>query len=130
MKLRSILFFLTITLGLLSCGQFTIAAESSPSIRYVVIHKPGPAWQADLDFQNQPGVGAHVAHYKKLFDQGRLAFGGPYLDNSGGMMIAAKGEARAEIEKFAMEDPAVQSGLLTFEVKPWLIAMEKEAPLP
>jgi len=41
------------------------------------------------------------------------------------MMIAGPGVTREEIEQFATADPSVQSGLLTFEVRQWLVGMKK-----
>jgi len=94
-----------------------------PDIRYVVIHRPGPAWKAGIPFREQPGVEQHVEHFKQLLAEGRLASGGPFVDDSGGMMIPAPGETKESIEEFAASDPTVKSGLLEFEVKPWYVAM-------
>jgi hypothetical protein len=41
------------------------------------------------------------------------------------MMLPEAGVSEAEITKFASEDPAVKSGLLIFEVRPWLAALRK-----
>src|SRR5512147_853530 len=96
-------------------------------IRYVVIHKPGPRWQYGVDFRQQEGVGEHVQHYLKLHEQGKLELGGPFLiPDMGGMMVATKDVTREEIEAFAAADPAVESGLLVYEVRPWMTAMEHE----
>jgi uncharacterized protein YciI len=96
-------------------------------IRYVVIHKPGPRWQYGVDFRQQEGVGEHVQHYLKLHEQGKLQLGGPFLiPDVGGMMVATKDVTQEEIEAFAAADPAVKSGLLVFEVRPWMTAMEHE----
>jgi uncharacterized protein YciI len=100
-------------------------AQDQPSIRYVVFHKPGPKWQPGVDFRQQPGVRDHVQYYRKLYQEGKLALGGPFLDNSGGMMVPVVGVSLEEIKTFAEADPAVKSGLLLVEVKPWMIAMEK-----
>ena len=100
-------------------------------IRYVVIHKPGPKWQYGVDFREQDGVGQHVQHYLKLHEQGKLELGGPFLlQDAGGMMVATKEVSQAELETFAASDPAVQAGLLTYEVRPWLTAMEHESRNP
>ena len=40
------------------------------------------------------------------------------------MMVATKDVSREELEAFAAEDPAVIVGLLVFEIRPWLTAME------
>jgi uncharacterized protein YciI len=98
-----------------------------PPIRYVVFHKPGPKWEYGVDFREQAGVGEHVQHYLKLHKQRKLEFGGPFLlQDAGGMMVATKDVSQAELEIFAASDPAVQSGLLVYEVCPWLTAMEHE----
>jgi uncharacterized protein YciI len=100
---------------------------TTPNIRYIVIHKPGPRWQYGVDFREQAGVSEHVQHYLKLHEQGKLELGGPFLlPDAGGMMAATKEVSQAELETFAASDPAVQSGLLVYEVQPWLTAMEHE----
>ena len=94
-------------------------------IRFVVIHKPGPKWQHGVDFRQQKRVGEHVQHYLKLHEQGKLQLGGPFLiPDIGGMMVTTKDVSQEEIETFAAADPAVQSGLLIYEIRPWMIAME------
>ena len=101
--------------------------QSARPIRFVVIHKPGPRWQYGVDFRQQEGVGEHVQHYLKLHEQGKLQLGGPFLlPDAGGMMVATKEVSQEEIEAFAAADPAVKSGLLIFEVCPWMTAMEHE----
>ena len=105
----------------------TKSQASPPNHRYVVFHKPGPAWQPGVDFRLQPGVQDHVAHYLQLHQSGKLALGGPFLvPDAGGMMITTKGVTLEEIEASAATDPAVKSGLLLFEITPWYTAMEGE----
>ena len=100
--------------------------QTAPSGRYVVFHTPGPAWQIGVDFREQPGVQDHVKYYVKLYEQGKLELGGPFLvPDAGGMMVTTKEVTWEEIEAFAAADPAVQSGLLLFEIRPWYTAMER-----
>ncbi len=40
-------------------------------------------------------------------------------------MIPTAGVGEEEITKYAAEDPAVQSGVLIAEVRPWLIGMRQ-----
>lgn len=97
-----------------------------PKIYYVVLHHPGPKWQPGVDVREQEGIGAHVNHYAQWHSQGKLHMGGPYLDpDKGGMMIAKRDVTREELEAYAAEDPAVHSGLLTFEVLEWYVPMER-----
>lgn len=100
-------------------------------IRYVVFHKPGPRWQPGVDFREQEGVVQHVQHYLKFSKQGKLELGGSFLyKDAGGMMVATKDVTQEELEAFAASDPAVQASLLTYEIRPWLTAMEHERILP
>ncbi len=95
-------------------------------LRQIVIHSPGPKWRSGVDFREQPGVDEHVRHFAYLHEQGNLFMGGPFTDtDSGGMMVAVEGISREEMQDFAASDPAVQSGLLNFEVKTWYTAMKK-----
>jgi uncharacterized protein YciI len=95
-------------------------------IRYVVFHRPGPAWQPGKSMFEQPGVREHVAHYRQWLETGKLQFGGPHLDaGGGGMMIPATGVSQEEVRSFADEDPAVKGGILLADVRPWLVGMSK-----
>lgn len=93
-------------------------------IRFVVFHRPGPRWDPGRSLFEQDGVREHVAHYRTLLAEGKLAYGGPFVDGAGGgMMVPAAGVPHDEIQRFAAADPAVLSGLLVAEVRPWLIGM-------
>jgi uncharacterized protein YciI len=95
-------------------------------IRYVVLHAPGPRWKAGLPFFEQEGVQEHVAHFRQWLAEGKLALGGPFLDeHAGGMMISTEGLGEAQITAFAQADPAVRSGLLQVAVRPWLVGMKR-----
>lgn len=93
-------------------------------VRYVVFHRPGPAWIAGRTLFEQPGVREHVAHYRQWLEAGKLLLGGPHLDaGGGGMMVPTPGVTEEETRRFAAEDPAVRSGTLVAEVRPWFIGM-------
>lgn len=95
-------------------------------IRHVVFHKPGPAWLPGKTLFEQPGVREHVAHYRQWLDAARFELGGPHLDAAGGgMMVPVAGVSEDDVARFASEDPAVKSGVLVVEVRPWLIGMSK-----
>lgn len=107
-------------------GQAQQGANKVQDTRYVVFHRPGPAWLPGKGMFEQPGVRAHVAHYRQWLEAGKLELGGPHLDAAGGgMMIPVAGLAQDEVQRFASEDPAVKDGTLSFEVRPWLIGMRK-----
>ena len=102
-------------------------AEASPVIFHVILHSPGKAWQAGTGFREQPGVMAHVEYMSGLLEAGTLAFGGPFLDDSGGMALLRVSD-QAEAERVAAADPSVVAGLLDFKVVPWLVAMSGKHP--
>lgn len=98
--------------------------SQGPQTLFVVFHRPGPAWKPGLPFMQQDGVRAHVAHFRQWHANGQLLIGGPFLDEAqGGMMVTAPGVSRETVDAFAAADPAVASGLLTFEVRPWMVGM-------
>ena len=91
-----------------------------PQIHYAVIHAPGPNWKSGVPAREQPGLGAHVEHYRALLQTGTLKVGGPFVDEaSGGIMVFEPSVALADVRTAAADDPAVKSGLLTFEIRPW-----------
>ncbi len=95
-------------------------------VRYLIVHLPGPLWRAGVSFREQPGIQAHVEHYRKLHESGKLEKGGPFVEGAlGGMMIPVAGLGREELRRFAAQDPAVKAGLLNFEVWGWQVAMER-----
>jgi uncharacterized protein YciI len=99
-------------------------SAAAPDIRWVVVHAPGPAWQPGRPPFEQPGIGAHVAHYRTWLGNGMLAMGGPFLDaDGGGMMITAPDVPEDEVRAFAAADPAVVAGLLMVHVRRWLVGM-------
>lgn len=102
-------------------------AAQDPRMRFVVFHTPGENWQPGVSFREQPGVREHVMHYGQLYEQGKLEMGGPFLvQDVGGMMVTTTDVSHDEIDAFAAADPAVHSGLLRYEIRPWLTAMVRE----
>ena len=98
--------------------------NGAPHIRYIIVHSPGPSWEKGKDFREQAGVEGHVMHYRAVHAAGQLQLGGPFLlPDSGGMMIPVEGLSELEVRRIAETDPAVLSGLLKAEVRPWYVAM-------
>lgn len=92
--------------------------------RLVVIHSPGPAWEPGLPLTQQLGVQEHQSHYAQLAAQGQLDMGGPFVDGAGGgMMVFKPGMDEDTLRSHALTDPAVESGLLQFEIRPWVVGL-------
>lgn len=100
-------------------------ADGAPPTYFVLTHSPGPLWDPAKGFREQPGLQQHLGYMSGFAGKGQIVMGGPFLDNSGGMMIfdvATLEAARA----IAEADPAVKSGLLRVAVKPWLAALARK----
>lgn len=98
------------------------AAEGGPKRYFVLMHSPGPARDKTKSFRDQPGIDDHVAYMSGFADQKKLVMGGPFLDDSGGMMVFDL-PSIAAARAIATADPTVKSGLLKIRVKPWLVAI-------
>jgi len=101
------------------------AAGAGPPTYFVLTHAPGPLWDHAKAFRDQAGIDRHAGYMSAYADKGQIVMGGPFLDNSGGMMIfdlPSIEDARA----IAAADPTVKAGLLTVSVKPWLAAMARK----
>jgi uncharacterized protein YciI len=95
--------------------------KATPPVFPVLFHSPGPKWDHSLSFQQQDGVMEHVKYMASFIESNKLVEGGPFLDNSGGMMVF--NGTLEEAEQIANEDPTVKSGLLKVIVRPWMCAM-------
>ena len=98
------------------------AMASASPIYCVLSHSPGPKWKEKSSFKEQPGVLEHVKYFSDLAEKGTLLMGGPFLDNSGGMMIL-KTQDIEEAKRLGEADPAVKSQLLKVTVRQWLVPM-------
>ena len=95
-----------------------------PKTYYVLFHTPGPIWAEGVGFREQPGIGEHVSYMFSFVESGKLVIGGPFLDDSGGMMVL-RAEGMEEAEQIANADPSVQKGLLKVHVKEWFVPMSR-----
>jgi len=100
---------------------------AKPPVFFVMMHAPGPKWVPGTPFREQPGIPEHVGYMHGLQEKGLLEMGGPFLDDSGGMMVS-RAASREEVVRLAEADPAVKSGLLAVTVKPWMQVMRADPP--
>ncbi len=98
---------------------------NAPVTYQVLFHSPGPAWKAGISFREQPGIQEHVRYMMGLLEKGTLVFGGPLLDDSGGIAVLNTGADEAK--QLGENDPAVKSGLLRVTVRPWLVPLSNVA---
>jgi uncharacterized protein YciI len=96
---------------------------SSPSRQYVVLLKPGPGWIQGKSVSEQPLV-EHGKYLQELMNRRSLQLAGPFLDNSGGLVLlnaADESEARQIVE----HDPGVVAQLLQLDtIRPFHTAFD------
>lgn len=90
---------------------------------FAVLYLRGPAWKTDLAFHQQAGVGRHRDFLAAQCEAERLLFGGPFLDDSGGLAVY-RAESFEEIEGLVKSDGTVIDGLLRYEIHPYVIAFQ------
>jgi len=105
-------------------GNAQVQQNNDRKFYSVLFHSPGPEWVDTLSFRDQPGIEKHVNYMATLLEKKKLVLGGPFLDNSGGMVIY-DGSVE-EATNAAYQDPSVKTRLLTVVVKPWIVVMERK----
>lgn len=80
---------------------------------FVVHFETGPAWQADLPPNKQPGFGEHAGNLQALRNSGVIKFGARY-EHFGMIVIASDDLASATA--LINQDPGVTSELFTFRI--------------
>jgi uncharacterized protein YciI len=90
---------------------------------------PRPSFAMDMSSEEAALMAAHSAHWRGLMDEGRVVVFGPVADPAGvwGMAVVEGADA-GEVDAMGRADPAVASGVMTFDVLPVLGAVVPEAP--
>jgi uncharacterized protein YciI len=93
---------------------------------FALIHRPGPAWAEGVGYREQPGIERHIGHMRRLFDEGSMVMGGPFLDDAGGLVLLEV-HGLDDATRLARDDPTVRDGLLSVEVHPWRVVFRGDA---
>jgi len=65
----------------------------------------------------------HLANINRLYYSGKLKVAGPFGDDGNWMGIFIFDcETKEEVEKLLLTDPAIESGRLEFDIRPWWTA--------
>lgn len=113
---------LTLVFALICVSFQGIHADPEPQQKeakttYLVIYRPGPAWLAGKLVSEQP-LKEHGKYMLSLYVKGSMKLAGPLTDNAGGAVVLAVTD-ELEAKAIVAEDPAVKSGIFTYEMHPW-----------
>jgi uncharacterized protein YciI len=117
--------FIGMSLAAASIGAGAVSrvvdAAVSVSARptYLVIYRAGPSWPAGAPIRALP-LRDHGRYMLELYKRSVMRFAGAFADDSGGaVMFEAENDAAARAIVDA--DPAVTSGIFTFELHRWAL---------
>jgi uncharacterized protein YciI len=80
---------------------------------------PRPTFASDLSDTEGAVMGDHVAYWGRLVEEGVVVVFGPVGDPSGAWgMAVVEAASEDEVRRLGEEDPAVTSGVATFEIYP------------
>ena len=113
--------------GLVTHAHAASRARYLRGVRDASIGDPHQRWAvllAQTDRQaTRDDVEAHVAHLRVLEKRGALELAGPFPEARSGLVVL-RVATRSEAESIAAEDPFVQRGVRTAEVRRWILSSE------
>lgn len=90
---------------------------------------PRPTFAADMTDVEAAVMAEHATYWTALVDEGRVVAFGPVLDPAGVWGLAVvDADGEDSVRKMGVEDPAVLSGLASFEVHPMPGAVVRGRP--
>ena len=121
-KMRMVVLFLVITLSPICSSAQSLAETANPQgaatkATYLVLYRPGPAWLTGKSVMEQP-LKEHGKYMLSLYTKGSMKLAGPFTDDAGGAVLLEVSN-EAEAKAIVANDPAVKSGVFTYEMHPW-----------
>ena len=90
---------------------------------HVLIYRPGPAWLPGRSVFQQ-ALQPHLHYMHQLLQSRVLRIGGPFLDDSGGLVVVNLDTLQAA-RACADADPAVRDGIMQVDVHPWRVMSDE-----
>lgn len=97
----------------------------SESATFAVLYVRGPNWDERVPFHEQDGVSRHREFLAAQHAAGSLIIGGPFLDDMGGLAVY-RADSREELDRTLAGDATVISGLLRYEIHPYMIGFREQ----
>jgi uncharacterized protein YciI len=98
--------------------------SDSDHIYYVVILQPVESREL-----NNEVVAKHAQHLRELDVDGKLVLAGPFTDHPSGLLVL-RSKNKDEIKSIMEQDPLIQGGFRSYEVRTWLMADRTNNYLP
>ena len=95
---------------------------------YAFVYASGPHWIAGRPVTEQ-NLGAHRAYMGKLYAEGRVLCGGPFLDKEGGGFAVVRADGHDEAGALLADDPAIKDAILTGVVRRWRAVIDEARDL-
>lgn len=93
-------------------------------IYYAVILQPVESQELTTEV-----ITKHAQHLRELDVDGKLVLAGPFSDHPSGLLVL-RGKSKDEIKSIMEQDPLVQGGYRTIEIRTWLMANRTNNYLP
>ena len=101
-----------------------MSSASSSTQWLVILTPPRETFPADATDDEMAIVMRHAQHLTKLRDASKLLLAGRTTEDSNPIGLAIFEECeRAEVEAMMQDDPVIESGLFSMEIRPYEIAM-------
>jgi uncharacterized protein len=101
-------------------------SENAATHPYVVLLKRGAKWLPNKTVLEQP-LSDHGRYLNEQFAKGSLQFAGPFLDDTGGLIVYNAAD-EAEVRAIAEHDPGIVNQILEVEsVHPFWLAFDASA---
>ena len=96
--------------------------------KYAIVYRRGPGW-IDGKSVFEQALHAHLAYMKGLSAQSILVLGGPFIDDTGGLIVVTAASLQ-EANALIANDPAVQEHIMCAEAHPWKLLRGEELLSP
>lgn len=102
------------------------AEEMGMQVYYLYFLKKGPAWSPDSTPEIDALQEAHLANFRRLYEEGKMYINGPFLDSFhliGDLRGAGvlKADSWEEAHELINTDPMVKAGRLVYELHAWML---------
>lgn len=84
---------------------------------FIAVYEHGPKWIEGQPQSAQP-LEAHLEYLICLHKSGQVVMGGPFEDDSGGLVLLTVDDL-SEAKQLIARDPAIVAGILKVEVHAW-----------